>query len=194
MPKPEGYVEVKDRIIAFKERHPEGVLQAEIVELTGDRVTVKAYAYREPGDPRPGIGHSFMAIPGATSFTRGSELENAETSAWGRAIAALGFEVKESIASAEEVANKAGGEDEQTKPARRSSSGGLTDKQRGLLLARFREAGLEGQQRVAVMLEVLGKGSTKQMTSPDLDKVLEALKNPELVQRAKNDVKPETPE
>ena len=90
----DGYVPVAERIDAFVTKHPEGSLQSEIVELTESRVTVKAYAYRSPDDARPGIGHSSLDIPGKTSFTRGSEIENAETSAWGRAIASLGFEVK----------------------------------------------------------------------------------------------------
>lgn len=100
------YVPVNERVDAFYTKHPEGSIQSEIVELTGTRVTVKAYAYRSPDDTRPGIGHSSLEIPGATPYTRGSEIENAETSAWGRAIAALGFEVKRGIASHEEVRNK----------------------------------------------------------------------------------------
>lgn len=100
------YVPVNERILAFLQQHPDGALQSEIVELTEDRVTVKAYAYRSPDDPRPGVGHSSLQIPGRTPYTLGSEIENAETSAWGRAIAALGFEVKRGLASAEEVRNK----------------------------------------------------------------------------------------
>lgn len=100
------YVPVNERIEAFYSAFPNGSLQSEIVELTDQRVTVKAYAYRTPDDPRPGIGHSSLNIPGSTPYTKGSEAENAETSAWGRAIAALGFEVKRGIASAEEVRNK----------------------------------------------------------------------------------------
>lgn len=113
--KMDDYVPVNERIAALKAEFPEGCLQSEIVELTTSRVTVKAYAYRTPGDERPGIGHSSLEIPGATSFTRGSEIENAETSAWGRAIAALGFEVKRGLASAEEVRNK---QPEQRGPAK----------------------------------------------------------------------------
>ena len=82
------YVQVNERIIAFYERHPEGSIQSEIVEFSEKRVVVKAYAYRKPGDPLPGIGHSYMALPGKTTYTIGSELENTETSAWGRALAA----------------------------------------------------------------------------------------------------------
>lgn len=104
--KMDDYVPVQERVDAFIKAYPQGSLQSEIVELTDNRVTVKALAYRTPDDPRPGIGHSSLGIPGATSFTKGSEIENAETSAWGRAIAALGFEVKRGIASAEEVRNK----------------------------------------------------------------------------------------
>src|SRR5699024_1769975 len=57
-------------------------------------------------DTLPGIGHSQMGIPGPTTFTKGSEIENAETSAIGRAIAALGFSVHRSYASANEISNK----------------------------------------------------------------------------------------
>lgn len=103
-----GYIEVKDRIIAFYEKFPNGSLQSEMVELGDDIVVMKGYAYRNPEDQRPGIGHSQMPIPGKTPYTKDSEIENAETSAWGRAIAALGFEVHRSVASADEIAMKAG--------------------------------------------------------------------------------------
>lgn len=104
----EDYIQVNERIIAFKEEFPEGSLQSEIIQLDDEIVVIKAYAFRSPEDIRPGIGHSGLKIPGATPYTRGSELENAETSAWGRALAALGFEVKRGIASKEEVDMKSG--------------------------------------------------------------------------------------
>lgn len=110
------YVPVNERIEAFYTAFPNGSIQSEIVELTEARVTVKAYAYRTVDDPKPGTGHSSVNIPGSTPYTKGSEIENAETSAWGRAIAALGFEVKRGIASTEEVANKQAGRGAQTKP------------------------------------------------------------------------------
>lgn len=104
-----GYVPVNKRIEEFYQKYPEGSLQSEIVELGENIVVVKAYAYRSPTDERPGVGHSQMPIPGKTPYTVDSEVENAETSAWGRALAALGFEVHTSVASAEEVNNKSGG-------------------------------------------------------------------------------------
>jgi hypothetical protein len=110
------YVPVNERIGAFLAKHPDGSLQSELVELSDSRVVMRAYAYRSPDDPRPGIGYSSLEIPGRTPYTRGSEVENAETSAWGRAIAALGFEVKRGIASAEEVRNKSEDRDTASEP------------------------------------------------------------------------------
>ena len=104
---PPGYVEVQDRIVEFRAKHPDGSLQAEIVELRDDLVIVKAYAYRTPDDPMPGTGLASEPIPGKTNFTRDSELMNAETSAWGRALIAVGAaDAKRGIASANEVRNR----------------------------------------------------------------------------------------
>ncbi|HKR49478.1 MAG TPA: hypothetical protein VJT72_07845 [Pseudonocardiaceae bacterium] len=107
------YVEVKDRIRIFYEQYPDGRLVTGKVytEMGPDgtpRVVVKAKAYRTADDPHPGKGSSWMELPGKTTYTRGSELENTETSAWGRAIASLGILVDKSIASAQEVDNKRG--------------------------------------------------------------------------------------
>jgi len=70
---------------------------------------------------------------------------------------------------------------------------GLTDKQRAMLKARMREAGLEGQQQVAFAFETAGVGSSRQMDSAKLDRVLKALKDKELVARVIADVRPEKP-
>lgn len=105
------YVDVAERIRVFKEKYPDGSLQSELTLMNGDNPgwLCKAYAYRDAGDVLPGIGHAFEPIPGKTPYTRDSEAMNAETSAWGRAIVALGFETKK-IASAEEVQARQGSE------------------------------------------------------------------------------------
>jgi hypothetical protein len=69
---------------------------------------VEARAYRTAEDERPGYGLAFEPVPGKTSFTRDSELQNCETSAWGRALIAVGAaDAKKGIASAEDVQNRA---------------------------------------------------------------------------------------
>jgi hypothetical protein len=72
---------------------------------------VRAEAYRDRDDPRPGVGTAWEPFPGRTPYTAQSELMNAETSAWGRALAALGFEVRNGIASANEMRGREGSGD-----------------------------------------------------------------------------------
>jgi hypothetical protein len=67
-------------------------------------IVYAAAAYRTPDDPRPGIGIAWEPFPGRTPYTAASELMNAETSAWGRAIIAVGAsDSKPGIASRDEV-------------------------------------------------------------------------------------------
>lgn len=117
------YVQVNERIIHFYEQYPTGSIQSEMLTLTETLVVFKAFAFRHPDDPKPGVGHSSLAIPGTTPYTEGSEIENAETSAWGRALAALGFEVKRGIASRNEIENKQKPDNAGVKQAKNISNG-----------------------------------------------------------------------
>lgn len=120
------YNDVASRIAEFREKHPEGSLRAadvsrpyELISVAGEFfIAVVAAAYRTPDDPAPGIGMAWEPVPGKTPYTRQSELQNAETSAWGRAIvAALAADTRKGISSAEEVRNRrADAEAEGTKP------------------------------------------------------------------------------
>ena len=103
----DGYIDVPSRIKLFKAAYPDGSLQMdppEFVEVEGKKWVIgRAYAYRTPDDPRPGIGTAWEIVPGTTPFTRGSELQNLETSCWGRCIGALGIGVDASIATLDEI-------------------------------------------------------------------------------------------
>ena len=99
------YVDVAERIRIAKEVYPELSLQSEWTYEVFDGQTyiiVKAFAYRTPDDQRPGVGLAWELLPGKTPFTKGSEIMVGETSAWGRALAALGIEVRK-VASKQEV-------------------------------------------------------------------------------------------
>lgn len=109
-----SYKEVPERIADFAAKNPNGRLrpvnpdQPYKVEVIGDKVFIvyTAACYLSPDDTLPGIGVAWEPFPGRTPYTKDSELQNAETSAWGRAIvAALQSEAKR-IASAEDVRNR----------------------------------------------------------------------------------------
>jgi len=123
------YVEVKERIRMFYEAHPDGRLVTERaeywLEIDPPRVVVKALAYRTADDPHPGVGWSWLELPGKTSYTRGSELENAETSAWGRAIGSLGIGIDKGISSKNEVDAKTGNAEPEKPPSVQQVEGGL---------------------------------------------------------------------
>lgn len=124
------YVDVAQRIADFRQLYPNGSLQPVDPANPWEQATVqgvdkhgnthamtmivyKAAAYRTPDDQRPGIGVAWEPFPGRTPYTAGSELQNAETSAWGRAIvAALASDSKRGVASREEVRNRAAERDD----------------------------------------------------------------------------------
>lgn len=108
---PLDYIDVATRIVEFRTKHPEGSLQqvdVKFIDFAGKSwVVYTAAAYRTPDDPRPGMGTAWEPTPGPTNFTRDSELQNAETAAWGRAmVAALAVDTKKGVASSEEVRNR----------------------------------------------------------------------------------------
>jgi hypothetical protein len=146
-PNLDDYIEVNERIIAFYEKYPEGSLQGEweVTKLGDQQVIVyTAKAYRKPLDHKPCIGTASEPIPGKTPYTKDSELMNCETSAWGRALAALGFEVKRGIASRNEVADRNGGDAEKKSEPKK---GFASDKQRGLFRAMLaKHGGLDNEQ------------------------------------------------
>lgn len=118
----EDYVDVAERIAEFRDKHPDGSYQQvnlQFIDFAGSSwVVYTAAAYRTPDDPRPGHGTAWEQVPGRTPYTKGSEVQNAETSAWGRAIvAALAADTKRGIASAQEVRNRRAESFEDAKPA-----------------------------------------------------------------------------
>jgi len=95
------YVPVSERIKEFRSKYPEFQLVSEIVSLTETEVIFKASVIKD--GVAVAVGHA-MEVKGSTFINKTSHIENAETSAWGRALACFGI-LDESVASYEEVAN-----------------------------------------------------------------------------------------
>lgn len=97
------YVEVNQRVMAFRELYPEGSIYSDIVEMGNGVVTIKATVSDADGR----ILATGMAYEkeGSGFINKTSYIENCETSAVGRALGFLGIGIDGSIASYEEVEN-----------------------------------------------------------------------------------------
>lgn len=155
------YIDVPERIAEFRAKYPEGSLQPwdkakpYTVEKIGDQIyiVVVAAAYRSKDDQLPGVGMAYEVFPGKTPYTRGSELQNCETSAWGRAIvAALAADTKRGVASAHEVRNRVA-EREQADPTPQSPA----DQARARLLETLKFKGISPKDAVQLFADKTGE-------------------------------------
>jgi hypothetical protein len=97
------YVLVSDRVLYFNETYPNGSIETAILsEPNEDTVIIRATI-----TPDNKFGRRFVAHSQATwddgYINKTSALENAETSAVGRALGFMGIGVIESIASVDEI-------------------------------------------------------------------------------------------
>ena len=144
----EDYKTVPERLAEFFDKYPAGSLQrigeVEVYQIEGRTfIAYTAGAYRTADDVRPGVGTAWERVPGLTRFTENSEIQNAETSAWGRAIVAVGAaDTKKGVASAEDVQNRMA--EEQHRADAEAAVGGL----RGSIIAAVDK--LDDEQKVSV--------------------------------------------
>jgi hypothetical protein len=120
-----NYVDVPTRFALALDKWPDlRVVESppEVVTV-GDQtfISVTMTVYRTPDDLIPARGCAWEPIPGKSSFTRGSEMMNASTSALGRCIGLMMPFGK--MASMEEVRNRQP-ETRTQKPAETTSSAG----------------------------------------------------------------------
>jgi hypothetical protein len=91
----EDYETVEDRLKRFWSKYPDGAIQTDMLNTDADRERkqwiVQAWVYRHRDDVRAiGTGLAFE-VDGGMGANQTAALENAETSAIGRALANCGF-------------------------------------------------------------------------------------------------------
>ena len=97
-----NYAEVNQRIKAFRMVYPEGYIVTELMRDEDDICIFHARCGN--GAVTLGTGTAFE-VKGSSNINKTSYIENAETSAVGRALGMAGFGIDTSVASAEEVQN-----------------------------------------------------------------------------------------
>lgn len=115
--KGKAYVTVNERLKYFRENFAGYSLRTEIIQFNvaeikqfgetlkgkNAEILVKAFIENQEGKiVAEGIAYE---QEGSTFINETSFVENAETSAWGRALANFGIGIDENVASADEVAN-----------------------------------------------------------------------------------------
>lgn len=104
--KGKSYMEVNQRIKAFRMVYPTGYIHTHFFSLENGVCTMLAeVGYYDNGAKIELATGTAQEKEGSTFINKTSYIENAETSAVGRALGMAGFGVDASIASAEEVQN-----------------------------------------------------------------------------------------
>jgi hypothetical protein len=104
----ENYVPVNERLRLALEKYPELSIQEtppKVVSMDDGKqfLEITTRVWRHPEDRVPVIVSCWEEYPGTTPYTRGAEQPNASTSSLGRALGMLGFGIKDSIASREDI-------------------------------------------------------------------------------------------
>lgn len=102
--KGKNYVLVSDRIIYFNENYPNGSITTKLIsDWNSDLIVIKSTVIPDIEKPlRKFTGYS-QAVVGQGMVNKTAALENAETSAVGRALGMIGIGVIDSVASADEM-------------------------------------------------------------------------------------------
>jgi hypothetical protein len=103
----EDYETVEERLIKYWKENPDGRIETELLEATATRFIVVARIFRTEADLRywtSGLAFEHITERGVNAT---SALENAETSAIGRALANAGFATKGKRASRSEMSKVA---------------------------------------------------------------------------------------
>lgn len=117
------YVQVTERVKAFRSICPGGSITTEIVNLTPEMVTMKATIADEDGKVlSTGMAYE---MKDSSYINKTSYIENCETSAVGRALGWLAIGVDASMASAEELVNAINGQERIKAQETQSRSGAL---------------------------------------------------------------------
>lgn len=141
--KGKDYVQVNERVKAFRQICPNGSIQTEIIDMTGKLVTMKATVCDADGKV---LGTGLAQENQDSSFiNKTSYIENCETSAVGRALGFVGIGVDGSMCSAEELVNAINNQNDPKKsqPAKQEVPQTISKKEQAILKAMCDKKGLD---------------------------------------------------
>ncbi len=178
------YVQVKDRIGYFNEEYPNGSIETKYQITDNELFIVKAIVYPDVQEtPDRFFNGLSQAKFESTGANQTAPLENAETSAVGRALAMMGIGVLDSIASTDEM-NKAGAFSSGSSSKPSSKPGQATPKQMNYINSLIAQTGelpdkyfkrkkinperVTAQKASDLIEELKGEGEQKKMETANL--------------------------
>jgi hypothetical protein len=179
----DDYEPVAERLGRFWKDHPDGRIFTAIEKLADGVIIMRAEVYRDAADPHPaatGFAEETRTERGvnATSF-----VENAETSAVGRALANLNYAPKAARPSREEMAKTQRRPEPEpvpeSEPEAMSGPFTITAQQSKLMHTLMSQAGIvDREDRLAFASTAIGRtiGSSKELTRQEAATVIEVLR------------------
>jgi hypothetical protein len=168
------YVEVKDRIPLFWQRHPEGAVRTDMVRFEGEEVVFCAYLFAHRDDDKPIVTGYAHEVFGSSNVNKTSALENCETSAIGRALANMGItgptgkEPRPSREEMQKTERAAPAKAEPKAKAKESDGPPATEKQIGFIEKLAKSHHLTAKE-VTRLRRALADGMSKQQATDTLD-------------------------
>ena len=174
--KGKDYVEVSERLKYFRENFQSYSLLTEIIELTQDRVVMKAKIINDKGvEVANGVAYE---KEGNGYINKTSFIENCETSAWGRALANFGIGIDASVASADEVINAINNQNTNPTPKKKTGEEIKAEEERKAALRKEIGNIISGNDKLRKKATDLKKGKeTKDLSVSELSNIVEELKN-----------------
>lgn len=184
--KGKDYVQVKDRITYFNNNYPDGCIKTDLITPPeSEMVVFRAIAIPDAGRPtRYFTGYSQAKWADRTSFVNStSALENAETSAVGRALALMGIGILDAVASIDEVQKAVKSEESAPKTTQRVTYQ-ATDKQITFIEQLLSQKGFS-------RASLLRKYEITNLDALTADQADDTIKNLVLLPSKKKEAKPE---
>lgn len=165
--KDKPYIEVNERIKAFRKVYPDGFILTELVSNENGVCTFRATVgvYTENNEPLAiGTGTAYEK-ENSTFINKTSYIENCETSAVGRALGMAGFGIDASVASAEEVQNAINNQEQKPKEGAKA-----TPEQVKILSEKYTDENLEK------LLKAQGVTKIEDITAVKASEIITALR------------------
>lgn len=175
------YAEVPQRVKAFRMLYPAGRISTNILSIENGVVIMQATVSDSEGNVLA-TGYAYEK-EGSTFINKTSYIENAETSAVGRALGFAGFGIDTSIASAEEVTNAMNNQNNQEKPKYQKTKTVVDDqgREKTVVLISIQQMEIlndlykEYPEKLQNQLHKMGLTKLQDMSSRDAEKLITAI-------------------